>query len=346
MSDFNSLEVHHIHRETPNAVSVEFHVPEALAPSYSFKAGQYITLKTQLNGEEVRRAYSLCAAPKENKLRVAIKEVTNGTFSKYANRELTEGTTLDVHTPEGNFVYTPSSHAGAIALFAAGSGITPILSILKTALEYGNTVALLYGNKSTEETIFYDKLIALAEKYPNFYLKFVYSQARAENALAGRIDSTYVNYVVKNQMKDIDFKHYYICGPEAMIQTVSETLKNNGVSEDAINFELFTSSEEINEAAENVSGKTTVTIMVDDEEFSFEMDASEKILDAALKQKIDAPYSCQGGICSSCIARITEGKAVMEKNQILTDSEIEEGMILTCQAHPTTPTIAVDYDDI
>jgi ring-1,2-phenylacetyl-CoA epoxidase subunit PaaE len=346
MSDFRQLEVRHIHRETPSAVSVEFAVPEALQPSYTFKAGQYITLKTILNGEEIRRAYSLCAAPKEDKLKVAIKEVEDGTFSTYANRELIEGTVLDVHSPEGNFVYTPSTHSGAIALFAAGSGITPIMSILKTALEYGATVALLYGNKSPEETIFYAELNALAEKHSNFYLKYVYSQARAENALAGRIDSTAVNYVVKNQMKDTDFKHYYICGPEAMIHTISDTLKANGVSEDSIYFELFTASSETNEEAEAVSGKSTISITVDDEEFIFEMDASETILDAALKQKIDAPYSCQGGICSSCIARITDGKAVMEKNQILTDSEIEEGMILTCQAHPTTPTIAIDYDDI
>lgn len=346
MSDFRQLEVRHIHRETPSAVSVEFHVPEALQPSFSFKAGQYVTLKTKLNGEEVRRAYSLCAAPKENKLRVAIKEVDGGLFSTYANRELTEGTVLDVHSPEGNFVYTPSTHQGAVALFAAGSGITPMMSILKTALDYGNTVALLYGNKSPEETIFHDELIALTEKYPNFYLKFVYSQARAENALAGRIDSTAVNYVVKNQMKDADFKHYYICGPEAMIHTVSETLESNGVSKDAIYFELFTSSSETNEEAEGISGKSTISITVDDEDFTFDMDASESILDAALKQKIDAPYSCQGGICSSCICRVTEGKAVMEKNQILTDSELEEGMILACQAHPTTATIAVDFDDI
>ena len=346
MSDFRQLEVRHIHRETPSAVSVEFNVPEALQPSFSFKAGQYVTLKTELNGEEVRRAYSLCTAPKENKLRVAIKEVDGGLFSTYANRELTEGIVLDVHSPEGNFVYTPSTHAGAVALFAAGSGITPMMSILKTALDYGNTVALLYGNKSPEETIFHDELIALTEKYPNFYLKFAYSQARAENALPGRIDSTAVNYVVKNQMKDADFKHFYICGPEAMIKTVSETLENNGISKDAIYFELFTSSSETNEEAAAVSGKSTISITVDDEDFTFDMDASESILDAALKQKIDAPYSCQGGICSSCICRVTEGKAIMEKNQILTDSELEEGMILACQAHPTTATIKVDFDDI
>ncbi len=346
MSDFRQLEVRHIHRETPSAVSVEFHVPEALQPSFSFKAGQYVTLKTTLNGEEVRRAYSLCTAPKENRLCVAIKEVDGGLFSTYANRELTEGTVLDVHSPEGNFVYTPSTHQGAVALFAAGSGITPMMSILKTALDYGNTVALLYGNKSPEETIFHDELIALTEKYPNFYLKFVYSQSREENALTGRIDTAAVNYVVKNQMKDIDFSQHYICGPEAMINTVSDTLKNNGIAEEAIHFELFTTSSATNEAAEDVTGKSTISITVDDEDFTFEMDASETILDAALKQKIDAPYSCQGGICSSCICKVTEGKAIMEKNQILTDSELEEGMVLACQAHPTTTTIAVDFDDI
>lgn len=346
MSDFHSLEVSHIHRETPSAVSVEFAIPAALDPEFSFKSGQYITIKKMINGEEVRRAYSLCSTPKENIVKVAIKEVTDGTFSTYANRELTEGTVLEVHPPEGTFIYTPSTHKGAIALFAAGSGITPIMSILKTALDYGNTVALLYGNKSKEATIFYDELIALAEKYPNFYLKFVYSQAREADALAGRIDSTAVNYVVKNQMKAVDFKHHFICGPEAMIHTVCDTLKNNGVAEDIIHFELFTSSSETNAEAEAVSGTATIFITVDDEDFTFEMDASETILDAALKQKIDAPYSCQGGICSSCIAKVTEGKAIMEKNQILTDSEIEEGMILTCQAHPTTATIKIDYDDI
>jgi ring-1,2-phenylacetyl-CoA epoxidase subunit PaaE len=346
MSDFRPLEVRHIHRETPSAVSVEFHVPEALQPSFSFKAGQYITIKTTLNGEEVRRAYSLCTTPKENQLKVAIKEVMDGTFSKYANRELTEGTLLEVHPPEGKFVYTPSSHKGNVALFAAGSGITPIMSILKTALDYGNTVALLYGNKSMEETIFHDELIALAEKYPNFYLKFIYSQARAENALAGRIDGTSVNYVVKNQLKDVDFSHHYICGPEEMIHLVSDTLVSNGVAKDSIHFELFTASTETNAEAEAVSGKTTISITVDDEDFTFDMDASETILDAALKQKIDAPYSCQGGICSSCICKVTEGKAVMEKNQILTDTELADGMILACQAHPTTATIAVDFDDI
>ncbi|MBC8755313.1 ferredoxin--NADP reductase [Kordia sp. YSTF-M3] len=346
MSDFRQLEVRHIHRETPSAVSVEFNVPEALQPSFSFKAGQYITIKTTLNGEEVRRAYSLCTTPKENQLKVAIKEVVDGTFSTYANRELTEGTLLEVHPPEGKFVYTPSSHKGNVALFAAGSGITPIMSILKTALDYGNTVALLYGNKSVEETIFYDELIALAEKYPNFYLKFIYSQARAENALAGRIDGTSVNYVVKNQLRDVDFSHHYICGPEAMIELVSDTLVSNGVAKDSIHFELFTASTETNAEAEAVSGKTTISITVDDEYFTFDMDASETILDAALKQKIDAPYSCQGGICSSCICRVTEGKAVMEKNQILTDTELADGMILACQAHPTTATIAIDFDDI
>ncbi|WP_430410873.1 2Fe-2S iron-sulfur cluster-binding protein [Kordia sp.] len=346
MSDFRQLEVRHIHRETPSAVSVEFTIPAALEPEFSFKSGQYITIKKTFDGEEIRRAYSLCSTPKENSVKVAIKEVTDGTFSTYANRELTVGTVLEVHPPEGKFLYTPSSHKGALALFAAGSGITPVMSILKTALDYGNTVALLYGNKSIAETIFYDELIALTEKYPNFYLKFAFSQTREENALAGRIDGASVNYVVKNQMKDVDFSQYYICGPEEMIHTVSDTLKSNGVAEDTIHFELFTSSAETNEAAEAVTGKTKISILVDDEDFTFEMDASETILDAALKQKIDAPYSCQGGICSSCICRVTEGKAIMEKNQILTDSELEEGMILACQAHPTTATIAVDFDDI
>ncbi|MCB0371945.1 MAG: 2Fe-2S iron-sulfur cluster binding domain-containing protein, partial [Muricauda sp.] len=167
-----------------------------------------------------------------------------------------------------------------------------------------------------------------------------------DDALFGRIEKSTVNFVLKNKFKETSFDGFYLCGPEDMIHMVSDTLKGNGIAEDKIHFELFTTSETEDTLAEDLEGKTQVEVTVDDETFSFVMDRKQLVLDATLKEKIDAPYSCQGGVCSSCIARITEGKAEMVKNQILTDGEIAEGLILTCQAHPLTPTLKVDYDDV
>jgi len=345
MSTFHSLSIKEVKKETANAVSITFDVPEAITANYNFVAGQYITLKTTINDTEVRRAYSICTTPESGVLKVAVKAVENGTFSVYANESLKSGTVLDVHVPEGKFIYSPSTSPETIAAFAAGSGITPIMSIVKTALAADKKVVLVYGNKTPKDTIFYEELIALQNQYPDhFILQFVYSQANEDNAIFGRIEASTVNYMLNNKCKDASIDAYYLCGPEAMITTVSDTLKSKGISDDSIHFELFTSSE--TEATTALEGKAKISILVDDESFSFEMDKNEVILDAALAKDIDAPYSCQGGICSSCIAKLTEGKVAMQNNQILTDGELADGFILTCQARPITDTVAVDYDDI
>lgn len=349
MSKFYPLKIKEVIRETEQAVSLSFEIPDNLKEEFNFSAGQYITIKTEANGEEVRRAYSLCSAPESGEFKVTVKEVEGGRFSVIANNKLVAGDILEVHPPEGKFIFEAGEGRKNYAAFAAGSGITPVLSIIKTVLrdEPHSKFVLTYGNKSVDDTIFFKELLELQAKYPDrLFVEFVYSRTREDNAHFGRIETSTVNYVVKNKFKDHPFDRFYLCGPEPMINHVSEVLESNGVTRDKIFFELFTTAEEEKEIQGDVDGKTSVTILVDDEEFTFSMDRKDVVLDIALENDIDVPYSCQGGICSSCMARITEGKAEMSKNQILTDDEIEEGFILTCQAHPTTAILKVDYDDV
>ncbi|WP_430964944.1 2Fe-2S iron-sulfur cluster-binding protein [Spongiimicrobium sp. 2-473A-2-J] len=349
MSDFHSLTVSSVERLTPNAVAISFSIPKELKDTFSFLSGQYITIKHPMNGGEIRRAYSICSLPTAPGISVGVKKVEDGTFSVYANTAIKAGDVMEVMPPEGRFVFHPSNREQHIAAFAAGSGITPILSIAQNVLEshLNSTFVLVYGNQSPEETMFYRNLRALSKKYTNrFFIQFVYSKAQEEGSLFGRIDTSTVNFIIKNKFKEVSFDRFYLCGPEPMIHVVSDTLKVAGVPDADILYELFTSTEAVDTIAENLDGTTKVEVVVDDETYSLSMDKKTLVLDAVLKENIDAPYSCQGGVCSSCIARITEGKAEMVKNQILTDGEIAEGLILTCQAHPLTPTLKVDYDDV
>lgn len=352
MSQFYKLTIKNIKKETSNAVSITLDVPANLKEIFSFKAGQYITFKVILNNEEIRRDYSICTSPKNGELKVAVKTVDGGLFSVYANTQLKAGDAVEVSPPSGRFTFEPQDNASrTIAAFAAGSGITPILGIAKTILEQesSSNFILVYGNKTPQDTMFYDDLLELQRTYSErFKLQFVFSQSDEQDCLFGRIDKSAVNFVLKNKFSHLSPSQFYLCGPEAMIDTIKDTLVENGVSENEILFELFTSStdktSEIDASA--IDGNTKITVMVDDEETTFVMPQSKSILEASLAENIDAPYSCQGGICSSCIARLTEGKATMRQNNILTDSELAEGLVLTCQAHPTTPTVYVDYDDV
>ncbi|WP_350289480.1 ferredoxin--NADP reductase [uncultured Croceitalea sp.] len=349
MSDFHKLTVSAVDSLTPNSVALTFDIPTALKATFSYVAGQYITIKHSLNGEELRRAYSISSAPSSGKLTVGIKKVEGGSFSVYANEEIKTGDLLEVMPPEGRFTFEAKQTTQNIAAFAAGSGITPIMSIAQTVLENNDTnrFVLVYGNQNPKETMYHGEIKKLQDTYgERFAVQWVYSRSSEPNCLFGRIETSTVNLIVKNKFKELDFDNFYLCGPEAMINLVSDALKGNGVSEAKIHFELFTASEAEETIAEDLDGKTQIEVLVDDESFSFEMDQRHIILDEVLKKDIDAPYSCQGGVCSSCIARVTEGSAKMVKNQILTDSEVAEGLILTCQAHPTTPTLKVDYDDV
>ena len=350
MSSFLKLIIKEVKRETKDAVSILFNVPQELKANYNFIAGQYLNLKLTLDGQEIRRAYSICSSPESGELRIAVKAVKDGVFSPFANTKLKAGDVIEVGTPEGKFTFEPQAERQKnYVAFAAGSGITPIMSILKSVLknEPKSSFVLVYGNKTREETIFHQELHDLQLQYVGrLFVHYVFSQAKADNTLFGRIEKSAVNFVLKNKHKELEFDKFYLCGPEEMINKVTDVLKEHNVKDSAIKFELFASSTAENNIEKSLSGHSKITIMVDDEETTFEMSQKQTVLDAALKQGIDAPYSCQGGICSSCLARVTSGTAEMTKNSILTDKEIASGLILTCQAHPTSESIYIDYDDV
>lgn len=349
MSGFHSLSISEVKKETPNSVSITFEIPEQLAKIFTFKAGQYITLKHNIEGTEIRRDYSLCSSPGSHVLKVGVKKVVDGSFSVFANESLKAGDTLEVMPPKGNFVFEPNEASkNNYAAFVAGSGITPVISIIKDVLEREpkSSFVLVYGNQNLKETMFYAELEALQHNNADrFNIEYIFSRSKEKNALQGRIDRSVVNYLLKNKYGESNFDRFYLCGPEAMIDEVSETILDRGVTKDKILFELFTSSKE-GELSENHEGDTTITITLDDETQTFVMSKKQSVLEAVLDKGLDAPFSCQGGICSTCIARLKKGKVEMRNNQILTDEELEEGFVLTCQSHPTTPTLEVDYDDV
>ena len=348
MSTFYKVKVKEVKKETADAVSVVFDIPENLKTEFNFFAGQYITLQKKINGEEIRRAYSICSTPSSNEVRVAIKTVEKGVFSVYATSVLKVGDFIEISAPEGRFLLNSAASKDYLG-FAAGSGITPILSMLKTVLETETnaTFTLIYGNKTIVDTIFFDELNRLKETFPErFNLHFIYSRENVKNGLRGRIDENVTNYFVKNMYKETSFSAAYLCGPEEMIKNVSKTLEKNNISKNSIHFELFTVSVDQEKTNQIKEGTSEVTVLLDDEKSIFIMQQSDDLLAASLRNDLDAPYSCQGGVCSSCLAKVIEGKAVMLKNSILTDGEVADGLILTCQAHPTTSKITIDFDDV
>ena len=342
--------INEITKETNNAVSVVFDVPENLKDEFNFVPGQYITIQKELSGKILRRAYSICSSENSNELRVAIKEVEKGTFSTYANNRLKVGDHIEVAAPEGKFILSTSkNNKKNYIAFVAGSGITPVMSMIKSVLETetDSRFILIYGNKSSDRTIFKKELDELAiSASDRFDVHYVFSEKVSGKAFFGRIDLQVINDILKHKYNQINFDEYFLCGPEEMIDLVKGSLLKSNVKEEDIKFELFTSTAHKKEVDSKLSGNSKITILLDDEETTFDMRQDEKILDAALAKGLDAPYSCQGGICSSCLAKVVEGEAVMEKNTILDDDEVKDGLILTCQAHPKTATIKIDYDDV
>ena len=348
MATFYKVHIKEIKQETAHAVSVVFEIPENLQSEFVFSAGQYITLQLEINGSRIRRAYSICSTPKSGELRVAIKAVEKGVFSTYATSKLKAGDSIEISAPEGRFLLSPEANKNYIG-FAAGSGITPLRSMLETVLETepSATFTLVYGNKTVADTIFYDALNSLKERYTDrFNLHYIFTREEVKNCLRGRIDENVTNYIVKNRYKETSFDAAFLCGPEEMIKEASKTLEKNNIKKENIHFELFTATVDVEKAAQVQEGLTAVTVILDDEKLTFTMSQTDDLLAASLRNDIDAPYSCQGGVCSSCLAKVTEGKAVMVKNSILTDSELADGFILTCQAHPTTASITIDFDDV
>ena len=350
MSTFYRLSIKKVIKETPKAVSLVFNVADELKDFFKFIAGQYVTLKLTLDGEEIRRAYSISSSPKSGELKVSIKAIENGYFSVFANSKLEESHVLGVSIPEGKFTFEPKADRQKNYMaFAAGSGITPIFSILQSVLEEEplSSFVLVYGNKSVEDTMFYNQLESLEQKYiGRFFIQYVFSQSNSDKSLFGRIDKSTVNFILKSKHPEMEFSKFYLCGPEEMINLVSDTLKENNVSDTDIKYELFSTSNTEDNQFKKLEGQTQISILVDGEETSFEMSQKQTLLEAAIKKGLDVPYSCQGGVCSSCICKITEGAATMKKNQILNDAEVAEGLTLACQAYPTTGVIKIDFDDV
>jgi len=348
MSKFNPLKVKEIKRETPLAVSIVFDVPADLKADYQFEAGQYVNIKSIINGEELRRSYSISSSPKSDELRIVVKAVENGLFSTFATQQLQTGDILEVAQPEGKFVLE-NKDAKVIAGIAAGSGITPIISLAKDVLENAvdTTFVLIYGNKSVEDTIYYNEIEALKAHYlGRFFVHYTFTKEHLDGSLFGRIERSTINFVLKNKHNEKQFDEYFLCGPEDMIKKVTDVLKENGTAEEQIHYELFTTSSTNGEIPVSGEGMVKVTVLVDDVETTFNMPRTENILNAALKHGVDAPYSCQGGICSSCMCRTVKGSAEMKTNHILMDDEVEEGLLLACQAYVTSDEIYVDFDDV
>lgn len=353
---FNKLKVSAVSKETEDCVSIAFSVPKSLENDYQFQPGQYLTLKQIINGEDVRRSYSICSGLNDGELRVAVKKIPTGKFSTYANDELNVGTELEVMTPTGNFTTEiNSSTAKTYVFFAAGSGITPILSLTKTILKEApkSNVILFFGNKGFDSIIFREELEALKNKFMNsFRLIHVFSRESMGNSLQkGRIDKDKVKALHEAFLKQEEVDEVFVCGPEAMIYAVSETFEELGYPTESVHFELFTSPtsqakdiEKPKEKLENINAN--VTIILDGEETLVDLDTQgESILEAGYKAGADLPFACKGGVCCTCKAKIIEGTAAMDVNYALEKDEVEAGYILTCQAHPTSDKLVVSFDE-
>ena len=352
---FHTLNVLDVQQKTEDTVSITFDIPAELKADYQYLSGQYLTLKTTLFGEDLRRSYSLHTAPFEGAWSVAVKKVEQGLFSSFAASELKAGMQLDVMTPMGNFTFTPEPNSKkSHVLFASGSGITPILSIMKTALheESDSDVTLFYGNKGFASVIFREEIEALKNKYMNrLRVIHVFSREGLGNKIQkGRIDKAKTDELYSAFLKDSAIDNVFICGPEQMILDVTESMKGKGVDASNIHFELFTAPTQQKQAPVNpadvVHIDSNVKIIVDGDEIDLHLDSEgESLLDAAQAWGADLPYACKGGVCCTCKAKIIEGSVRMDVNYGLEADEIEAGYILTCQSHPTSEKLIVSFDE-
>lgn len=339
---FYELEVSSVDRLTDESVRVVFAVPDNLKPTFKRLSGQYINLCLTVNGTELRRSYSICSGKNED-LAIAIKAVDGGTVSQWANQELKAGDTLLVSAPDGHF--TLHKDDKNVVAFAAGSGITPIMAIAKEIQETNGQIHLFFGNKTLSSILFKDELETLSAVKTVHYLT---RENHADHA-SGRLNKENISAILKSNLPLLKADAFLLCGPEDLILDAREVLHLFGVPKEKVHFELFTipthtPSEPVEE--NTFSGISNVKVILDDEELSFQLKADGKtILDSVNDQGYDAPYSCRGGVCCTCKAKVLSGKATMTLNYSLTDQEVADGYILTCQAHPASENLTVSYDD-
>ncbi len=355
---FRPLTILDIRNETADCLSVSFHIPEEWKEEFEFKAGQNITLKTSINGQEVRRSYSICSSPYQNELRVAIKKVEAGLFSSHAHLYFKPSQVLDVLAPTGNFILPMHiANKEHYVAFAAGSGITPVISLLKTILkdEPRSIFTLIYGNRNRSSMIFREELLALKNDHPaRFQLIPIFSREKMDAPVfEGRIDTAKCEMIFKQIIPLGTDQEYLLCGPAPMIFSVREWLLNQKVKENKIHFELFSdpgesgiTAKKINTEKKESSNKTSlVTIRLDGVSADYQIPAEgPTILEAAIIAGADLPYACRAGVCATCRAKLVEGKVNMDQNYALADEELEQGFILACQSHPASEKLVIDFD--
>ncbi|TNE35489.1 MAG: phenylacetate-CoA oxygenase/reductase subunit PaaK [Alphaproteobacteria bacterium] len=356
MTIFHSLKIRDVQRETRDAVSISFEIPAELREAYRFTQGQHLTLRHMLDGEECRRSYSICSAVGDTELRVAIKKIDGGKFSTHANENLKAGEMIEVMEPQGRF-FTPldPDHRKHYVAFAAGSGITPIISIIRSVLkaEPGSRVTLVYGNRRVSSILFLEQLEDLKNLYPaRFNLLHILSREPQEaDLLNGRITTQKCQELFDDVIDIKTVDEVFLCGPEQMIMAVRDFLTEEGFEKEHIHFELFITDAAIKagntpKVVEEPKGPLReVEVVLAGRTSKVEVaEEGQSILDAAYFQGLDVPFACKGGVCSTCRAKVLKGEVRMDLNYALEDDEVAEGYVLTCQSHPLTDDVVVDYD--
>ncbi len=362
MARFTSLKVRDVRPETSDSVSIALDIPEAQRAAFRYLPGQYLTLRHEIDGQDVRRSYSICSGLDDGEIRVAVKRVEGGAFSSFANDALKPGDILDVMLPEGRFTVEPDPEsARTYVAFAAGSGITPVLSIAKSVLatEPESRFTLFYGNRSVREIMFREALLDLKNRYPSrFSVLHVLSREPQEAALLnGRIDREKCENFFRSILNVHAVDRFFLCGPEGMIGDVRASLEAHGVEKEKVLFELFAPAGDatakaaaarrsrIVDESEAVRAGADVAIILDGVRTEFTLGADDvSILDAALGARPDLPYACKGGMCCTCRAKVLEGRVEMDLNYTLAKEEVERGFVLTCQSHPASEKVVLDFD--
>lgn len=338
MSKFYPLKIESIRNLTSDAVEIKFLLSEELKDEFIFEPGQYITVKHLINGEDIRRCYSLCSSAIEGDLAIGVKKIQGGKMSTFLVEDVNVGDIIDVMPPSGNFILEGSPNH--IVAICAGSGITPIMSMMKST---SSNFTLIYGNKTIETSMYFEDLKKMNKNIYN-----VYSKEKVEGCFNSRISPA-----ILNQINGVDSflnaDAFFLCGPGEMIDTVKSFLIEKSVNESRIHFERFTTSDnqENNLDSDNEEIISNVMVIVDGDEFEYTLSSEgDSILDSAIEQGADVPFSCKGAVCCTCRAKVIQGQAKMDQNFSLSEQEVEDGFILTCQAHPITKDILIDFDEI
>jgi ring-1,2-phenylacetyl-CoA epoxidase subunit PaaE len=354
--EFHKLRVAEVKRETPDAVSVRLELPPELADAFQFRAGQHLTFRREINGEEVRRNYSLCVSPHDGVLKIGVKQIAGGAFSGWVNAELKPGDELEVMAPHGSFCWTFDANAkNEYVAFAGGSGITPILSLMKTALslEPKSRFTLFYGNRTSPGIMFLEEIAALKDRYLDRLSVFHFLEEEEEEIelFNGRLDRAKADEVLTALVDAKNIDAFFICGPGPMMDAIEEALVARGIEKPRILIERFTTGPlsaaqaAAARAAEEKAAGLKMTVTLNGRRMNVTFDpANHSILDNVRAAGLPAPFACKGGVCATCRAKVTSGEVQMKVNYGLSAEELAEGFVLTCQATPVSEGVALTYD--